>query len=65
MTMNKIIYESEMLQHEGINESVKRINILRKAVKKETNQIVIDALQNEIKAERRPVDVITWSVTKH
>ena len=54
-----------MQMHEAINVSCNKIEVLREAVKKQTNQIVIDALQNEIKAERRPVDVITRNVTKH
>ena len=63
--MNKIINEEEMVMSEAIDESCKRIEVLRQAVKKETNQIVIDALHMEIKAERNPIDRITRSVTKH
>ena len=63
--MNKIIYESEMQLSEAIDCSCEKIEVLRQAVKEATNQIVIDALYNEIKAERNPIDRITRSVTKH
>lgn len=54
-----------MLMHEWINESCKRIEVLREAIKEATNKIVHNALQNELKAERNAIDRVVRLVTKH
>ena len=62
---NKITYESEMLMNEWVNESVKRIEVLRQWIKEATSDIIHNALQNELKAERNAIQkVLSW-VTKH
>lgn len=59
--MNKITYPSEMLMSNAIDVSCERIETLREAVKEETNDIVINALQMEIKAERNAVQkALSW-----
>ncbi len=63
--MDKITYESEMLMNEWVNESVKRIEVLRQWIKEATSDIIHNALQNELKAERNAIQkVLSW-VTKH
>ena len=62
---DKIIYESEIQLSNAMNISCHKIEVLREAVKKETNQIVIDALHMAIKTERNPVDNFTRNIIKH
>ena len=58
---NKITYESEMLMHEWIDESVKRIEVLRQWIKATANEIIRNALENELKAERNAIQsVLKW-----
>ncbi len=54
-----------MLMNEAVNVSCKKIKVLREAVKKETNEIVKEALYDVIVEERKAINkVLNW-VTKH
>ena len=63
--MNKITYENDMRIHECVNVSCNKIDVLREAVGKETNEIVKEALYDVIVEERKAINkVLNW-VTKH
>lgn len=63
--MKNKITTSDLQLSNSINVSCYKISVLREAVKRETNQIVIEALEMAIKAERNPVDRICREVIKH
>ncbi len=59
--MNKIIYEDEMILSQWVDESCKRIEVLRAGIKETANEIIRNALTNELKQERNAIQsVLKW-----
>ena len=50
-----------MMMNEGVNVSCNKIDVLREALKKETNEIVKEALYDVIVEERKAIQkVLKW-----
>ena len=60
---NKITYESDMIMSECVNVSCNKIDVLREAVGKETNEIVKEALYDVIVEHRKAINKLLKWVT--